>query len=816
NNLYAPYKSKLDWEFANWAKSQGCGSTAVTELLSMEGVHEKLGLSYKSARDLNNIIDKQLPPRRPRFFREDVTVDGQSSEFYHRSAMDGIRALYGDPEYASELLTEPVRLFTDDTMETRIYNQMNTGDWWWKAQVSLMIPSLPPSATVVPLIFSSDTTQLTLFRNKAAYPIYLTLGNIPKEIRRKPSRRAYILVGYLPASKLSHIKNKNVRRQALNNLFHACVRKILAPTQAAARNGIDLTSGDGVTRRCYPIFAVFIGDYPEQLLVTCCKKGQCPKCAVPSDELGENQTYAARNLPDVLDALSTIDRGPDEFVAACSDVGIKPVPHPFWENLAYSNPFVAISPDILHEILQGLIRDLVKWLRRIFGEDEIDARFRRMSPNHSLRFFKNGVSNLSKISGQEHKDICRVILGVIVGLPLPGGRSPARLVRSVRALLDFLYLAQYPSHTSDTLDEQKRALDKFHANKAIFEELGIRTHWKIPKLHKLSHYVPSTSLFGTADNFDTQYTERLHIDVAKNAYNASNRRDEFPQMTLWLERREKMMEHERFIQWRIARSQQRQDAIPLVSVQPPQIPRPLLPHVARYPNAKAVSFQALATYYGATQFESALARFIVELNNPSLTPQQISHRAKSQHVRCSGVPVFHRVKFWHRDPQGFDDEAEILDTIHARPLYRDTQHRKVEGRFDTALVDEAGEGEESGVAGYRVAQVRVIFTLPKKMVKATFRPGTHPPAHLAYIEWFSRFPDHTDPNHDMYRLTRTIRNGQRHAVIMPIDQLKSSVHLYPSFGPTVPRDWTPSNVLDKSHFFFSNPFSNRRMYITLY
>lgn len=107
----------------------------------LKQVHEKLGLSYKSARDLNNIIDKQLPSRRPRFFREDVTVDGQSSEFYHRSAMDGIRALYGDPEYASELLTEPVRLFTDDTLETRIYNQMNTGDWWWKAQVRLTFVS---------------------------------------------------------------------------------------------------------------------------------------------------------------------------------------------------------------------------------------------------------------------------------------------------------------------------------------------------------------------------------------------------------------------------------------------------------------------------------------------------------------------------------------------------------------------------------------------------------------------------------------------------------------------------------------------------
>lgn len=37
DNLYTPYKSKLDWDFANWAKRQGCGSTAVTELLGIEG-----------------------------------------------------------------------------------------------------------------------------------------------------------------------------------------------------------------------------------------------------------------------------------------------------------------------------------------------------------------------------------------------------------------------------------------------------------------------------------------------------------------------------------------------------------------------------------------------------------------------------------------------------------------------------------------------------------------------------------------------------------------------------------------------------------
>lgn len=37
-NPYAPFLSKVDWEFARWAKTRGPGSTAVTELLSIKEV----------------------------------------------------------------------------------------------------------------------------------------------------------------------------------------------------------------------------------------------------------------------------------------------------------------------------------------------------------------------------------------------------------------------------------------------------------------------------------------------------------------------------------------------------------------------------------------------------------------------------------------------------------------------------------------------------------------------------------------------------------------------------------------------------------
>ena len=37
-NPWAPFNSKLDWEIARWAKLRGPGSTAVSDLLSIDGV----------------------------------------------------------------------------------------------------------------------------------------------------------------------------------------------------------------------------------------------------------------------------------------------------------------------------------------------------------------------------------------------------------------------------------------------------------------------------------------------------------------------------------------------------------------------------------------------------------------------------------------------------------------------------------------------------------------------------------------------------------------------------------------------------------
>jgi len=527
-----------------------------------------------------------------------------------------------------------------------------------------------------------------------AYPVYLTIGNIPKDIRRKPSRRGQILLAYLPTTKLEHIDNIASHRRALSNLYHACVRKVASPLESAGPNGFEVSVSNGDIHRCHPLLAGFVSDYPEQLLGACCKNGTCPKCTVPPNCLGDGKSYPLRDLKKVLAALKTLDQGPTAYHKNCQDAGIKPVFHPFWENLKGVNIFESITSDILHQLYQGVVKHLVNWIKSIFGAAEIDARCRRLPPNHNLRHFSNGITTLSRITGQEHSDISRIILGLIIGMKLPGNHSPIRLLRATRSILDFLYLAQLPVHTSETLKLLQVALDTFHDNKSIFVDLGIRENFNIPKLHSLQHYISCIKSLGTTDNYNTESTERLHIDFAKDAYRATNHKDEYAQMTLWLERREKVLLHQVHINHLL--SPHPIPNHPIASSGPKNLSSshqsPDTPndtqriHITKTPSVSSVSFDKLISNYGAVDFRQALTVFIASYKNPTFNRSQLQKAAYNIFLPFQGVPVFHKIKLWNDDPQDLVDGKKTLDAIHCRPRMESKRGTELPARFDTALI----------------------------------------------------------------------------------------------------------------------------------
>ena len=94
---------------------------------------ESLGLSYRTVKGLNSMIDNL--PGRPSFKCEHIKIGNGTMPFYFRDILPCIRAIYGDPEFAQDLVFAPERHYADRERTQRVYSDMYTGNWWWSVQV---------------------------------------------------------------------------------------------------------------------------------------------------------------------------------------------------------------------------------------------------------------------------------------------------------------------------------------------------------------------------------------------------------------------------------------------------------------------------------------------------------------------------------------------------------------------------------------------------------------------------------------------------------------------------------------------------------
>jgi len=121
------------------------------------------------------------------------------------------------------------------------------------------------------------------------------------------------------------------------------------------------------------IFAIFVGDYPKQALVTCTFNGQCPKCLVPCGQLGKYDSFLLYTQSSMISTYHLADGDMHQFHQTCHEARVKPVVNPFWASLPLGDIFVSITLDILYQMLQGMVKHLIQWLIGIFGPSVIDV-----------------------------------------------------------------------------------------------------------------------------------------------------------------------------------------------------------------------------------------------------------------------------------------------------------------------------------------------------------------------------------------------------------------------------------------------------------
>ncbi|KAG2152586.1 uncharacterized protein EDB93DRAFT_1239922 [Suillus bovinus] len=733
---WAPFCDREEWELAEWL-IRSLGQTRTDEFLKLPILPHGPAWSCKKVSIQGNHTNEN-----GQLLHEDV-------ELWTRDPVECIRDLIGNPLFKEHMVYALARAYTDHEGLHCIINDMWTVDWWCDKQKQLL-----KGATIAPVILVSDKTCLSQFRgDKSVWPVYLSIGNIAKEKRREMSARATVLIGYLPAGKLSCFTSDS-QSLASYRLFHHCMSLLLQPLIATGRDGVEMVCADSMVQQC---------------LVACCKENRCPKCLVAADERGDPLSSPMRDPELIKEILEKRKKGqhPTEF----KDFGLRTVYSPFWANLPHTDIFLAFTPDLLHQLHKGIFKDhLVKWCLEIVGEAEMDACFKAIPDFPGLQHFKKGISAVKQWTGMEHKQMQHVFIGLLAGA------VPSQVLN---------------------------ALAVFHANKDILHELGVREHFNIPKLHQLSHYVQSISLYGTTDGFNTELPECLHIDFAKEAYQASNKRDYEEQMALWLQCQEAVFLHSSYLEWLSVQSQsatiaghadynhnidsdsdsEMEDlqfesrAAPAKA--PPVIGQCVLHVLAKAPAHPRTSVQQLITAHGAVSFLPALKLFLHKhMPKNRIVPGPQDHFDIFRQVVIV-APLDPRV-----------GESPRRWRIRATPEVSPGPGRKPgsPAKFNMALINNGARTTNlQTLDGAQVAQVRVIFTLPRQF-------GTYSRA-LAYIEWFMPFRE-PDPFSGLLQVSPVIH----------VDKILHPCHLIPRMGQSINSGWTSANAYKLATDFYLNTF----------
>ncbi|KAF8155894.1 hypothetical protein B0H34DRAFT_850935 [Crassisporium funariophilum] len=598
------------------------------------------------------------------------------------------------------------------------------------------------------------------------------------------------------------------------------MRAVLEPLISAGKNGVEMISSDGAVRLVFPILSCYVADYPEQCLVTCSKYGTCPKCKTPAKNLGD-KIAAEDRTPQwtesiILEAKEQMDGNSRKFHDYCMQYDVAgSVFRPFWQDFPLCNIHQSMTPDILHQLYQGVFKHIVSWVQRILPDGLLDQRIRTLPHGFGLRRFKNGFSALSQISGPERKQMAKILLGCLVGL------IPKQGIMAITAILDFIQIAQYTTHDDTTLGYLQDALDRFHQHRDYFIKVKARDDFNIPKFHSLLHYLNSIKLYGTTNNYNTEMFERLHIDFAKDGWRATNHRDEFPQMICWLSRREKIATFEKYLAQNTTNTPHSPEPDnPEAASAQPATPSTPSTHgesrisIAKHPNSPQRRIETIETQHNCPDFIYYLKVFLNKYRAHPI-PQQDFPYIK---LPFSSLDVYHMFRF---HPTSIHDEEEEKDMVKTLPI----THQNSAGRFDTVIVFVNENAESTGIQGTRVGRVRVIFTLPPTITEygvSIPAPEAWPTAPLAFVEWYSTFSSTPIEQHGMMYNIKKIKNTQGtrcQGAIIPLTDIRQSCMLFPMLernSDNVPDAWTPDNTLDMALSFLLNNWLSKYSYQTLW
>src|SRR5205807_6416026 len=455
--------------------------------------------------------------------------------------------------------------------------------------------TLPVGSTLVPIIGLSDQTHLTNFSgDKKAWPVYMTVGNILSRTRNSPVKMPVLLLALLPVPPKftgESARADETQRQINADVLQAVFDLIFAPLQPVAQEGTVMDYSDGKTRLCFPILSAWIADHAKHATLHGISSKACSKCEVSDKDLGEYSRLPYKSRDYTLYAKKASEHestGTPSIAEYFEQIGLK-IGHNVFCGLYLVDPADLHKPDLLHNIYLGLFKHMMEWvegfLKKHKRQQAFDDVWKTLPPYPRFSVPKKAYREVTQWQGKEMRNLGRCISAVLASAlrdPDSSQQLPfKRALQRVSALIDFSLMAQYWSHTPETLSYMEKYLLLFHQTKDVFLEfrpskatraeanrqdrelrehmanqharappshsaakrrrladeerrqridqradfIQRENHFNFIKMHYLSHFGSHVRRFGSISMYSTDIGELAHKEQLKEGYRRSNKND---------------------------------------------------------------------------------------------------------------------------------------------------------------------------------------------------------------------------------------------------------------------------------------------------
>ncbi|KAJ7909124.1 hypothetical protein B0H13DRAFT_2493854 [Mycena leptocephala] len=815
---FAPFESRADFDFAHFhfvqlQSSAGEINTAL-DLWAAQVLQYGDSPPWRTAQELYDTIDSIQHGDAPwkvyqiRYTGPQPPVPPKwMTETYELCARDSRTVLHQqlkNPDFADKIDYAPYRQF--DGQGRRVWSNLMSANWaWTQADKISRADASTHGATFVPIVAGSDKTTVSVATGHQEYhPVYQSPG-VLTGVARRAHGNGVLPVAFLPIPKTTKKHRKSpVYQRFVRQLYHACLAQVFEPLKQGMTTPEVIKCPDGHFRRAIYGLGPYIADYPEQVWLTSIVQNWCPKCDAKPHHL--DAQGARRRTHEKTDFLITcFDPGTlwDEF-------GIRADVVPFTHGFPRADIHELLSPDLLHQVIKGTFKDhLVEWvnqyLHTTYGESraleiiaDIDHRIAAVPSFPGLRRFPDG-RDFTQWTGDDSKALMKVYIAAIAG------HVPPQMVKCVASFMDFCYLARRNSLNSDTIEELKGALTRFHHHRDIFIQTGVRIDISLPRQHSLVHYVPSIHLFGSPNGLCSSITESKHIKAVKEPWRRSNAAHNMPT-------RQTCGAQEHIQKQGMMAGTALSYAEMVMRGEGPEAPGPdaeaddedddggdvpgprslssvelAITHERNYPRR----LEPLATYIQQPTFPTLFRRFLYSQLHPD--------SENDEDIPLDLCPNFlGRIYVHHSAIARFYAPSDLCgvggmsrERIRSHPNWHGLYPRR-----DTVFIET--DADLPGMQGMVIGRVLLFFS---------FTDTTGKSHSCALVHWYCLHGDAVDPDTGMWVVTPEMQAGRKSLAIVTLDCIACAAHLLPVYGSALlPEDFHFSYSLDAFRAFFVNKY----------